>query len=227
MATTKTDVYLEAGKKKVMACAVDWRGWCRSGRDEQQALEALLESAPRYASILKAAGIAFRQPQSLNDLHVVERLEGDSGTDFGLPSLTPPHDEGAFSEQDVKPLQALLDAYWTAFGQAVEAARGKELAKGPRGGGRELEKIVEHVRDAEGGYANRLAWKGEQYQGDDLLGSLEHAHEQARKALARAAEVELPKQGPRGGKIWTPRYFVRRTGWHVLDHVWEIEDRSM
>lgn len=33
-----TDVYLEAGTKRVFACAADWPGWCRSGRDEEQAL---------------------------------------------------------------------------------------------------------------------------------------------------------------------------------------------
>ena len=25
---------------------------------------------------------------------------------------------------------------------------------------------------------------------------------------------------------WTARYFLRRAAWHVLDHVWEIEDKS-
>lgn len=25
---------------------------------------------------------------------------------------------------------------------------------------------------------------------------------------------------------WPPRYFVRRSAWHVLDHAWEIEDRA-
>jgi hypothetical protein len=35
----------------------------------------------------------------------------------------------------------------------------------------------------------------------------------------------LPAAGPRGGKIWSVRYFVRRTAWHALDHAWEIEDR--
>jgi hypothetical protein len=24
---------------------------------------------------------------------------------------------------------------------------------------------------------------------------------------------------------WTPRYFLRRSAWHALDHAWEIEDR--
>ena len=34
-------VYLELGAKKVFACSVDFPGWCRSGKDEQLALEAL------------------------------------------------------------------------------------------------------------------------------------------------------------------------------------------
>jgi hypothetical protein len=25
---------------------------------------------------------------------------------------------------------------------------------------------------------------------------------------------------------WLPRYAARRIAWHVLDHAWEIEDRS-
>jgi hypothetical protein len=25
---------------------------------------------------------------------------------------------------------------------------------------------------------------------------------------------------------WPPRYAARRFGWHVLDHLWEIEDKS-
>ena len=44
--------------------------------------------------------------------------------------------------------------------------------------------------------------------------------------LDRAAAGDQPTTGPRGGKIWTPRRFLRRVVWHVLDHAWEIEDRS-
>ena len=25
---------------------------------------------------------------------------------------------------------------------------------------------------------------------------------------------------------WPVRYWIRRTAWHVLDHAWEIEDKS-
>ena len=44
--------------------------------------------------------------------------------------------------------------------------------------------------------------------------------------LAAAARSEIPARGPRGGLRWRPRYFVRRVAWHLLDHAWEIEDRS-
>jgi hypothetical protein len=45
--------------------------------------------------------------------------------------------------------------------------------------------------------------------------------------LGPAARREVPPQGPRGGSRWTPRYFVRRAAWHILDHAWEIEDRVL
>ena len=45
------------------------------------------------------------------------------------------------------------------------------------------------------------------------------------EAFKRAAIDGVPRSGPRGGKMWTPRYLVRRAAWHVLDHTWETEDR--
>ena len=47
------------------------------------------------------------------------------------------------------------------------------------------------------------------------------------EGLISAASGEIPARGPRGGLRWTPRYFVRRVAWHVLDHTWEIEDRVL
>ncbi|MEA2520619.1 MAG: hypothetical protein QOI81_265, partial [Actinomycetota bacterium] len=41
-----------------------------------------------------------------------------------------------------------------------------------------------------------------------------------------AVREGVPATGPRGGAMWSPRYFVRRAAWHVFDHAWEIEDRS-
>jgi len=50
------DVVLEVGAKRVFATAVDWPGWCRSGRTEEAALENLLSYADRYAPVATAAG---------------------------------------------------------------------------------------------------------------------------------------------------------------------------
>ncbi|MGH2773763.1 MAG: hypothetical protein ACRDIU_11590 [Actinomycetota bacterium] len=41
MADKTVKVFVENGSKRVFAGAVDWPGWCRSGKDEQEALEAL------------------------------------------------------------------------------------------------------------------------------------------------------------------------------------------
>jgi hypothetical protein len=46
------------------------------------------------------------------------------------------------------------------------------------------------------------------------------------EALTAAVEHGVEERGPRGGKRWLPRYFVRRVAWHALDHAWEIEDRA-
>lgn len=29
-------IYLEIGKKKVFAAAIDWPGWCRQGKEEME-----------------------------------------------------------------------------------------------------------------------------------------------------------------------------------------------
>ena len=41
------------------------------------------------------------------------------------------------------------------------------------------------------------------------------------EALQTAQGVSRP-----GDKTWPRRYAARRIAWHVLDHAWEIEDRS-
>jgi hypothetical protein len=119
-----------------------------------------------------------------------------------------------------------LKAYWKAFDAACAAASGKQLRKGPRGGGRDLEPIVQHVMGAEQGYLSRLAWKRPKSEPANLSEEIERTREAVLQGLAAAARGETPKRGPRGGQIWPPRYFVRRLGWHLLDHLWEIEDRA-
>lgn len=217
---------MEVGQKRTFACALDWSGWYRIGRDDESALSALLDSAPRYARVLADAAVAFQTPTSLADFKVVAHLEGTATTDFGAPDAMPAEDQAALDQQSLDYLQSLLSAYWQAFARTVQAAEGKELRKGPRGGGRDLHALVRHVLDAEQSYLRRLAKSPEKSTPATLDDEIRYIHRQSMDAIAAAARGELPKQGPRGGRIWPGRYYARRSGWHVLDHLWEIEDRS-
>lgn len=224
-ATKKIDVYLEAGDKKVFACAIDWPGWSRAGRDEASALQALFDHAPRYAAVLRAADLPFTPPKDAGAFNVIERIEGNTATDFGVPGVVPACDAKPITAKELQRQQALLKAYWHAFDVVEKRARGKQLRTGPRGGGRELSNIASHVIDAEAGYLSRLSWKLPKLASDDPIAKRDMVRQGVLDALESAVKNGLPEHGPRGGVIWPARYFIRRAGWHVLDHVWEIEDR--
>lgn len=181
----------------------------------------MFEYAPRYAAVAK--GLEFELPKSLEQLVVRERLQGDASTDMGsLSGKEPEYDSRPVDEKDHQRLIKFLQASWGALDRAVEAARGRELRTGVRGGGRRLDAIVEHVLGGEGGYLRRLDYKRNKEAETDLTLSRAAMLE----ALARSLRGEVPESGPRGGKRWSGRYFVRREAWHVLDHAWEIEARS-
>jgi hypothetical protein len=210
------NVYVETGAKRVFVGAIDWPGWCRSGRTEDTALEALFASGPRYAKVVARRRLGFEPPPRPTALRVRERLEGNATTDFGAPAIAPRADERAFDGDDADRLVTILEACWRALDRAADTAVGHELTKGPRGGGRDLGKIVAHVDEAEGGYLY-------------ALGSRPPKGGDTRRAIVRVlrarARGEPPERVPRSGRLWSPRYFVRRTAWHALDHAWEIEDR--
>jgi hypothetical protein len=104
----------------------------------------------------------------------------------------------------------------------VATAGGRELRSGPRGGGRDIGGIIEHVLGADGAYLGRRAWRRPK-GGDEPT----RTRQAIRDALAAAAHGEEPASGLRGGKIWPARYFARRVAYHVIDHIWEIEDRLL
>jgi hypothetical protein len=222
---TGIPVYLEAGSKRTFAGAIDWPGWCRSGRDEPSALAALIAYRPRYVRAIHAVNLEVAFAEMPPSLVVVERLEGSATTDFGAPGAVPAADASPIGERELDHFAALLNACWLAFAAAATAAEAKPLRKGPRGGGRDLPDIIQHVVDANRAYLLKLAWKPTIDAGAGPADQMDQMLDQVLKALTAAAAGELPTRGPRGGKLWAPRYFVRRVAWHVLDHAWEIEDR--
>lgn len=219
------EAYLEVGAKRVFAGALDWPGWCRSSRGEEDALDALLAYGSRYAGVLMGSGVRFTPPARASTLEVVERLKGDVTTDFGAPSIAPKADATSIDRRWLARQEKILRACWKAFDRAADDV-GEPLKKGPRGGGRELDAIVAHVVGAEASYARMIGAKTKGLEEADAGVARDPERAVVLEGLERAITDGIPDRGPRGGKMWTARYFVRRTAWHVLDHAWEIEDRS-
>lgn len=226
--TDRIAVYLEVGPKRTFAGAVDWPGWCRSGKTEADALEALVAYTDRYARAMAPRKLGFVRPQGVADLTVVERLKGNATTDFGAPGVAPAADERPLSAAELGRQSRLLEASWTAFDAAWRrATKAKvELRKGPRGGGRDLPKMRDHILGAEEGYLAMLGSRPPRTQDATAADRAAAVRETALAALvarARGTPIADPRQTKRP---WSPRYFVRRSAWHALDHAWEIEDRS-
>jgi hypothetical protein len=216
-------VYLEISKRRTFASAIDWPGWCRAGKTEDEALAALLEYGTRYKKVLGGAGRNLAVPDAISGLNVVERLEGNATTEFGAPGVIPDVDRESVSDAELDRQIALLKECWRAFDSAAAAAGGDELGpSGPRGGGRALDKIRDHVRGAEVGYVRAVGGTVPGGEGADWP----TAQRAFIEALRSRAHGELPDRGPRGGERWPAPFGIRRSAWHALDHAWEIEDRS-
>jgi hypothetical protein len=214
-------VYLERGDKRTFASALDWPGWARSGKDPELAVEALLAYAPRYARAVRRAGLPEMPPGPDATVQVVQRVTGGSGTDFGVPSAAASQDGEPLKGKELSRQRALLEASWKAFDAAAGAAKGRTLAVGPRGGGRTLAKMRGHVLEAEIAYLGALGSKPP--SGSDEMGAVREAALAALDAVAHGKPVDNPRNTKRP---WSPRYFVRRSAWHALDHAWELEDRT-
>ena len=206
-------VLVEITARRTFVSALDWPGLSRAGRDEPTAIGALLAAAPRYAQVAHAAGEAFETDDLV--VEVEERHDGDATTAFGAPSIVADADRRPLSEWEAARLAAIVEASWAAFDR-IAAAAPEELRKGPRGGGRDRTKVVEHVHGGDDSYASVLG--------------IPAADRRAGPALRERvlAILREPSDGsPIAGKRWPPRFAARRIAWHALDHAWEIEDRTM
>ena len=221
-------IALEIGSKRVFAVALDWPGWSRGGRDEPEAIEALVAYAPRYAMAVRRVAPEFEAAADPSAIEIIERLQGGAGTDFGAPGVAPSSDSGSLDEAEAKRLIDLLWAAWQAFDDAAASAIGIELRKGPRGGGRDLERMTAHVADAEQAYLSELGGKTEKMANANPTAVQAAVREVAVRTLRTRALGVVPVAGPRRTRpFWTSRFFVRYSAWHSLDHAWELEDRAV
>lgn len=213
-------VAVETGEKRVFAIALDWPGWCRSGRSADAALEGLAAHAERYARAVDEASLGEHAA-----FDVVEQLAGDSTTDFGAPSAAAEADARPLDDAELDRQIGLLRAAWRAFDEAALAAGSRPLRAGPRGGGRDVAKMTEHVLEAEAAYLSKLGSRRPRPAPEhpaERMAQLREAGIMTLRARAAGHDPETPSQVR---ERWLPRYWVRRSAWHALDHAWEIDDR--
>jgi hypothetical protein len=198
-----TRVYFEEGKHSVFAAALDWPGWCRRAKTQDLALETLLYYQDRYAAALSV-------PFKPGKLEVIGSVQGNATTDFGAPAIDTPWDFEAITARDLRRQVTVLQDCWAYF-DSVVASASATLTKGPRGGGRDRDQIVPHVREAERHYCSKLGRRVPPRTPWD----------EQRAVVTEALLADSPEGS------WPSRYSLRRLAWHVLDHAWEIEDKSV
>ena len=196
-----TRVYLECGRKWTFACALDWPGWCRRAKGDEAAVEELLTYADRYAAAVGA-------PVTTGEPKIVGRVAGNATTDFGAPAIPTEWDLEVLDDAELDRHLHLLAQVWSYFDTVVTTAPAA-LRKGPRGGGRDRDDVRRHVMEAERGYAPKAGARVPPRTG----------WQQQRAMITDGFHSREVGQ-------WPPRYVLRRMAWHVLDHAWEIEDRS-
>jgi hypothetical protein len=213
----KLVVALEVGSRRVFASALDWPGWSRSGKGEEAALAELAAYAERYAPVAELAG--YPLPNGAGDtIDVVERLPGSATTDFGAPDAIAAAERADLTKAAAARLAALVAASWETLDR-VAAGAPATLRKGPRGGGRDRDAVVGHVVGAEASYARKIGVRQPTPDPADAA-----AVGELRSAILDA--LRAARSGEPAAKAWPPRYAARRIAWHVLDHAWEIEDKS-
>jgi len=145
------EVLLEVSETRSFACALWLPGWFGHGKTPEAAVERLLNYRSRYAVIAKKAKVALPSDSSLV---IVEEQVGNGTTQFGAPGQISELERQA-PEVTLRRMRALHKACREFFDE-VAASAPAELRKGPRGGGRDTAKVVEHVLEVERMYATRL-----------------------------------------------------------------------
>jgi hypothetical protein len=140
---------------------------------------------------------------------VIGEVAGNATTDFGAPGVAGPWDDEPLARAERLRLCALLESSWSYFDVVTRDAP-ETLTKGPRGGGRDRDQVAAHVREAERHYGSKVGRR---------IAPRTPWPEQ-REVLSGAL-----REGPSDAG-WSARYALRRLAWHVLDHAWEIEDKS-
>jgi hypothetical protein len=208
--------------KRSVAISIDWLGWERGAKTAEVALETLESYRERYRSIAALAGME-RDFDAAGPLEVVEEKLGPGSTDFWGISFAPTSaEQEPLDDPDLERSIKLLRACWTYF-DGVAARVSPQMRAGPRGGGRDRDRIISHVIRVESeDFASRVGLRlpeGAALE-PDALHPYRKAYVDAMRAY-NAGEVE-------GHMLkWNLPFLIRHSAYHTLDHAWEMEDKDL
>ncbi|MEO8510241.1 MAG: hypothetical protein ABI534_03265 [Chloroflexota bacterium] len=208
-------------EKRAVAIAIDWPGWSRGAKTPDAAIEALEAYRERYRPVARLAGFEA-EFDAAGALDIVEDHVGVGSTDFwGISFAASSFEQGPMPAGEIERKLALLQAAWRFFDD-VAARVSAEMAKGPRGGGRDRDEIVAHVfRNEEGDFGRRVGVhtpEGAIFTDDGL---------RTHRANFLAGIRDHNAEGKKAGRSWTVPFLIRHTAFHALDHAWEMEDKDL
>ncbi|MGH9170539.1 MAG: hypothetical protein ACRD0Z_06670 [Acidimicrobiales bacterium] len=214
-------VTLEVGPKdkKAVAVAPDWPGLERGGKTGEAAIEALHSYLPRYAKVAKLAAMD-EEFAAVAGAAVIERYRGTGSTDFwGISFAFSSVDGQQMSSEELARQLALMKACWTFFDD-VRGRVSAEMQKGPRGGGRDRDRIVRHVIGVEQDWAKKVGVHSPEdpVTTDDEMTKYRDDYCTAIRAFHSEGKV---------ARTWPLRYLIRHTAYHTMDHAWEMEDKDL
>ena len=208
--------------KRSVAFAIDWPGWSRGAKSAELVLATLESYRERYRTVAHLAGLA-REFDASGPLKTVEDRVGTGSTDFWGISFSPSSTEhGPMGEAELERGITLLQACW-AFFDGVAARVSPEMRKGPRGGGRDRDRIIRHtIRNESEDFAKQVGLRipEEAALTPDGLRRHRETYVAAMRAY-NAGEVE------RRMRSWTLPFLIRHSAYHTLDHAWEMEDKDL
>src|SRR4029453_6266758 len=156
-------------------------------------------------------------------LEVVEDRVGPGSVDFWGISFSPSSTEhGPMGEAEFERAITLLRACWTFF-DGVAARVSPAMRKGPRGGGRDRDRIIRHViRNESEDFAKQVGLRIPEESALTPDGLREH-----RRTYVEAMRAYNAGKVEKRMRSWTLPFLIRHSAFHTLAHAGEMEDKDL
>jgi hypothetical protein len=158
---------------------------------------------------------------AITNVDVVEQYLGTGSTDFwGISFAFSSIDGRDMSSKELERELSLMQACWRFFDE-VRGRVSAEMQKGPRGGGRDRDRIVRHTLGTEQQWAAKLGvltHQGAVVTDDEELTAYRDAYCTAIRTFHSEGKM---------ARTWPLRFLIRHSAFHTMDHAWEMEDKDL